>query len=191
MTKGKDQYRRMISRAGARMLETIRNETGDSTTVFSLKIGLSDKGYRNYEKGERQLPQAKRLAIIDVTGKDPLPTEVLVAELKPETMDQTKLSFWEQQRGEFKARREENYTRLGQKVLCIRDWISQIASYYVLVENIAYIFDQPFGFEINGIDWLYVISFLSVPLLFMSLLPEMPLIKLALHLLDCEEKDRS
>ncbi|AXT44464.1 hypothetical protein D1821_18450 (plasmid) [Phaeobacter inhibens] len=62
---------------------------------------------------------------------------------------------------------------------------------YFAAKHIALAFDLPFGFEINGIDWVFLGAFLVIVLLFSSVVAELPLLKIVRHLLTSVKDGRA
>ncbi len=86
-------------------------------------------------------------------------------------------------RRESQDLRKQHYSALGQILLKIRDNTYASATMYFAVKNIALSFGIPFGFEINGIDWMFVGSFILIALLFSSVVADLPLLKAAQYVL--------
>ncbi|MEY8829643.1 helix-turn-helix domain-containing protein [Sedimentitalea sp. XS_ASV28] len=105
-------YERIVREVGAVRLRAIRAEAGQSQAEFAERLGLGVKTYGNYERQQRELPQSARLAIIDQTDMDPLPTEALHAALRgialpaPEAqvgLNPNGAAFWANLRAECRA----------------------------------------------------------------------------------------
>lgn len=79
MATPQEDHESIARRVGAANLQAIRASTGLSQAQFAAAIGLSDRALRRYERGERELPQAARLAIIQVYKIDPLASDQLAA----------------------------------------------------------------------------------------------------------------
>tara|TARA_R110002049_G_scaffold258601_3_gene434347 strand:- start:903 stop:1424 length:522 start_codon:yes stop_codon:yes gene_type:complete len=163
-----------------------------SQSHFATTIGLSDRALRRYERGERELPQSKRLAIIKVFKVDPLASDQLVAELgfgdtdvSPAAQSQMTKDegFWKTMRREGQEFREQHYSPLGQLFLKIRDHAYVSATMYFAAENITFSLGIPFGFKINGTDWMFLGAFAVIVLLFSSFVAELPILKVARHVI--------
>lgn len=153
---------------------------------------MSDRALRRYERGERELPLTTRLAIIHAFKIDPLASDQLAAELGlgatdllPGTKEwKTKdESFWKTLRRESQDLRKRNYSPLGQRFLRIRDDAYFCATVYFAATNIAWAFGLPFGFEIDGIDWMFLASFALMSLLLPSVVVELPILKASQYVL--------
>mgnify|MGYP001388508068 CR=1 FL=1 len=81
MATPQEDHESIARRVGAANLLAIRASTGLSQAQFAAAIGLSDRALRRYERGERELPQAARLAIIQLFKIDPLGGDQLAAEV--------------------------------------------------------------------------------------------------------------
>lgn len=81
MVTPQQDHESIARQIGANSLLAIRASTGLSQTQFAAIIGLSDRALRRYERGERELPQAARLAIIQLFKIDPLGGDQLAAEV--------------------------------------------------------------------------------------------------------------
>ncbi len=79
--------------------------------------------------------------------------------------------------------RKRNYSPLGQLFLKIRDEVYFCATIYFMMQNIALAFDLPFGFEINGVDWMFLGSFGVILLLLPSVVAELPILKASQYIL--------
>lgn len=163
-----------------------------SQSHFATVIGLSDRALRRYERGERELPLTTRLAIIHAFKIDPLASDQLAAELGLEASDLSPGTTWRKTRDEgfwrtlrivSQGRRKRNYSPLGQLFLKIRDDVYFCATIYFMMQNIALALNLPFGFEINGIDWMFLGSFLVILLLLPSVVAELPVLKASQYLL--------
>ncbi|WP_147385977.1 helix-turn-helix domain-containing protein [Paracoccus sp. JM45] len=190
MTKSDKQYESIARQLGAANLLALRTSTGMSQPQFAATIGLSDRALRRYERGERELPLVTRIAIIQAFKIDPLASNQIAAELgfsdtdiSPGTQSRTANDegFWKTMRRESQDLRKRHYSALGQILLKIRDYTFAGATMYLAVENIAWAFGLPFGFEINGIDWMFVGSFILIVVLFSSVVTDLPLLKAAQH----------
>jgi|TARA_R110002049_G_scaffold235512_4_gene408791 transcriptional regulator with XRE-family HTH domain len=185
-------YESIAREIGAANLLALRTSTGMSQSHFATVIGLSDRALRRYERGERELPLTTRLAIIQAFKIDPLASNQLAAELGLEAADLSPGTtwrktrdegFWRTLRRESQGRRKRNYSPLGQLFLKIRDDVYFCATIYFMMQNIALAFDLPFGFEINGIDWMFLGSFVVVLLLLPSVVAELPILKASQYIL--------
>ncbi|MBQ2262449.1 MAG: helix-turn-helix transcriptional regulator [Loktanella sp.] len=163
-----------------------------SQSHFATVIGLSDRALRRYERGERELPQKTRLAIIHEFKIDPLASDQLAEELGFEAKDllhdakgrkAKDKGFWKTLRRESQGLRKRNYSPLGQLFLKIRDEVYFCATMYFMMQNIALALELPFGFEINGIDWMFLGSFVVILLLLPSVVAELPVLKAAQYAL--------
>lgn len=192
MTKSDKHYESIARQIGAANLLALRTSTGMSQSHFAKVIGLSERALRRYERGERELPLVTRIAIIQAFKIDPLASNQIAAELgfadtdiSPCAQSRTTKDegFWKTMRRESQDLREQHYSALGQILLKIRDNTYASATMYFAVENIALSFGIPFGFEINGIDWMFVGSFILIVLLFSSVVADLPLLKAAQYVL--------
>ena len=52
-----------------------------------------------------------------------------------------------------------------------------------MMQNIALAFDLPFGFEVHGVDWMFLGSFGVILLLLPSVVAELPILKASQYLL--------
>ena len=192
MATPQEDHESIARRVGAANLQAIRASTGLSQAQFAAAIGLSDRALRRYERGERELPQAARLAIIQVYKIDPLASDQLAAavglgdaELSPSATADTEVEedFWVKLRREGLEFREQCYSPLGQRLLKVRDYAFFSAAVYFAAKQVALEFDLPLGFEINGIDWMFIGSFFVIALFLFSVVAELPVLKAARHIL--------
>ena len=192
MVTPQQDHESIARQIGANSLLAIRASTGLSQTQFAAIIGLSDRALRRYERGERELPQAARLAIIQVFKIDPLAGDRLAAalglgaaELSSGAMTQTGVEedFWAELRQEVPKLRKQHYSPLGQLLLKARDCAFLSATIYFGAKHVALGLGLPFGFEINGTDWVFLGAFVVIMLLFSSVVAELPVLKGASHLL--------
>ena len=153
---------------------------------------MSDRALRRYERGERELPLTTRLAIIHAFKIDPLASDQLAAELglaatdlssRPIRQKTKDGNFWKSLRRESQDLRKRNYSPLGQLFLKIRDEVYLCATIYFMMQNIALAFDLPFGFEVNGVDWMFLGSFLMILVLLPSVVVELPILKASQYIL--------
>ncbi|MFP7675812.1 helix-turn-helix domain-containing protein [Marivita sp. S0852] len=192
MIPSQDHYKSIARQVGAVNLLALRRSKGMSQSHLATAIGLSDRALRRYERGERELPQAARLAIIKAFKVDPLASNQLAVELglgdtdvSPAAQSQTTKDegFWKTMRREGQEFREQHYSPLGQLFLKIRDHAYASATMYFAAENITFSLGIPFGFEINGIDWMFLGAFAVIVLLFSSFVAELPILKVAQHVI--------
>lgn len=184
---------KMIVRAvGSSRLKSLRLSHGLSQVDMAAKIGVSEKSYRNYELGHRDLPQSTRLKVIWEFQVDLTPTEQLFNELVlPQAFDSAESKrpskygreFWKNLRAECCLHRKIRYSRPAQNLLHYRDQLYFIAIVYFTMKYFSVQLGLPFGVEINGIDWVFIGSALILVLLPISILPEFPLFKIAQHYL--------
>tara|TARA_B100001765_G_C19363475_1_gene275776 strand:+ start:92 stop:319 length:228 start_codon:yes stop_codon:yes gene_type:complete len=57
------------------------------------------------------------------------------------------------------------------------------AAVYFTAKQVALELDLPLGIEINGIDWMFLGSFFVIALFLFSVVAELPLLKVARHIL--------
>lgn len=192
MANSDKHYESIARQIGAANLLALRTSTGMSQPHFATVIGLSDRALRRYERGERELPQRTRLAIIQAFKIDPLASDQLAAELgfaatdlssRPIGQKTKDGNFWKSLRRESQDFRKRNYSPLGQLFLKIRDEVYFCATIYFMMQNIALAFDLPFGFEINGINWMFLGSFGVILLLLPSVVAELPILKTSQYIL--------
>lgn len=192
MATPQEDHESIARRVGAANLLAIRASTGLSQAQFATAIGLSDRALRRYERGERELPQAARLAIIQVFKIDPLASDQLAAaigldgaELSPSATAETGVeeSFWVKLRREGLESRERNYSPLGQHLLKARDYAFLSATLYFAAKHIALGLGLPFGFGVNGTDWAFIGAFCVIVLFLFSVVAELPVLKAARHIL--------
>ncbi|MBL3572839.1 helix-turn-helix domain-containing protein [Rhodovulum sulfidophilum] len=181
---------RISAQSGERSRRTILGSTPTtrlSQAQFAAAIGLSERALRRYERGERELPQATRLAVIERFKFDPLSTEVGAAKVMLSPMATAAIreprDFWVSLRHEQKVFREKNYTRLGQIILTWRDHAYFTATTYFAMKHLSLALDIPFGIEVHGIDWMLLASAATILLLISSVVAEMPVFKVARHFL--------
>ncbi|MBL3596671.1 helix-turn-helix transcriptional regulator [Rhodovulum sulfidophilum] len=196
VTPQKD-HESIARRIGAANLLALRASTGLSQAQFAAAIGLSERALRRYERGERELPQATRLAVIerfkfDLLATDRLATEVGAAKVMLSPMPAAAIreprDFWASLRQEQKVFREKNYTRLGQIILTWRDHAYFTATTYFAMKHLSFALNIPFGIEVHGIDWMFLASAATILLLISSVVAEMPVFKVARHLLRVGKK---
>lgn len=146
MATPQEDHESIARRVGAANLQAIRASTGLSQAQFAAAIGLSDRALRRYERGERELPQAARLAIIQVYKIDPLASDQLAAavglgdaDLSPSATAETAVeeSFWVKLRREGLESRERNYSPLAQHLLKARDYAFLSATLYFAAKHVA------------------------------------------------------
>ncbi|MBL3566930.1 helix-turn-helix transcriptional regulator [Rhodovulum sulfidophilum] len=192
MATPQEDHESIARRVGADNLQAIRASTGLSQAQFAAAIGLSDRALRRYERGERELPQAARLAIIQVYKIDPLASDQLAAavglgdaDLSPGATAETAVeeSFWVKLRREGLEFREQNYSPLGQRLLKVRDYAFFSATMYFDAKHVALELGLPFGFVINGTDWAFIGAFCVIALFLFSVVAELPVLKVASHIL--------
>ncbi|MBU2888230.1 helix-turn-helix domain-containing protein [Celeribacter halophilus] len=192
MANSDKHYESIARQIGAANLLALRTSTGMSQPHFAAVIGLSDRALRRYERGERELPQRTRLAIIQAFKIDPLASDQLAAELgfaatdlssRPIGQKTKDGNFWKSLRRESQDFRKRNYSPLGQLFLKIRDEVYFCATIYFMMQNIALAFNLPFGFEINGVDWMFLGSFGVILLLLPSVVAELPILKASQYIL--------
>ncbi|WP_282052744.1 helix-turn-helix domain-containing protein [Phaeobacter inhibens] len=200
MATPQEDHESIARQIGSANLLDLRASTGLSQAQFAAVIGLSDRALRRYERGERELPQAMRVAIIKAFKIDPLASDQLAlelglggAKLSPSATTRTGMQgdFWVELKREGQDFREQNYSPLGQLFLKTRDCAYLSATMYFAAKHIALAFDLPFGFEINGIDWVFLGAFLVIVLLFSSVVAELPLLKIVRHLLTSVKDGRA
>ena len=183
---------RIVREIGATRLRAIRAQAGQSQAEFAERLGLGVKTYGNYERQHRELPQSARLAIIDQTDLDPLPTEALHGALcgflvpAPETKPvpcADGASFWATLRAECRAFRKQTYSKPARVMLFLRDHPYVAATVYLSLENLAGMADIPFGIEVSGVDWALLASCVVIMMLSIPVISEFPATKVARHLL--------
>lgn len=189
---GPDKDHESIARqVGAANLRALRTSTKLSQADFAAIIGLSDRALRRYERGERELPQATRIAIIHSYKIDPLSGHQLAAELGidnaalfPDERTQTAPeNFWVALRREGQKFRTQNYSPLGQRLLKVRDYVFLSATLYFTTKQITSAFGLPFGIEIDGIDWMFLGVSVVILALLSSVVAELPVLKIFKQLL--------
>ncbi|MFY1713611.1 helix-turn-helix domain-containing protein [Tritonibacter mobilis] len=192
MASSDKHYESIARQIAATNLLALRMSSGMSQSHFAAVIGLSDRALRRYERGERALPLTTRIAIIQAFKIDPLAGDQFAAELGLEATDLSPSTtgrktrdegFWKSQRKESQELRKRNYTPLGQVFLKIRDNVNFCAVIYFMMQRLALAFDLPFGFEINGIDWMFLGSFLVILVLLPSVVVELPILKASQYIL--------
>lgn len=192
MSRQRADYERIVRTVGAMRLRAIRAQVGQSQAEFAERLNLGVKTYGNYERQQRELPQSARLAIIDQTDMDPLPTEAFHAALRGVLVPApaTKLvpransaSFWATLRIECRAFRERSYSNPARVMLFLRDHLYVAATAYFSLKNFAVMADIPFGIEVNGIDWALLASFVVIMMLFIPVISDFPATKVARHVL--------
>lgn len=192
MSRQNADYERIVREVGAVRLRAIRAEARQSQAEFAERLGLGVRTYGNYERQQRELPQSARLAIIDQTDMDPLPTEALHAALRgaalpaPEAqrgLNPDSASFWANLRADNRAFREQFYSRSGRVGLLLRDHLYTAATAYFSLKNLAVMADIPFGIEVNGVDWALLASFVVIMMLFIPVVQDFPATKVVRHLL--------
>lgn len=192
MSRKHADYARIVRKVGATRLRAIRAELGQSQAEFAGSISLGVKTYGNYERQQRELPQSARVAIMDRTDMDPLPTEALYAALRsvpapaldakpvPSADD---APFWPTLRAESRTFREQTYSKPARVMLFLRDYLYVAATAYFSLKNLAVMADIPFGVEVNGVDWVLFASFVVMMMLFIPVISDFPAAKVARHLL--------
>lgn len=163
-----------------------------SQVKIAAKIEISERSFRHYLQGCRQLPQSVRLKFINEFQFDPIPTDLIYQKLGVRTPEETqpewpiplnRRDFWKNLKSESKSFRKENYSRSAQTALQLRDDIYTAATLYFASKHVSLVLDVPFGFEVNGTDWVFVMSFVAILVLISSVLTELPLVKVTQHLL--------
>ncbi|WP_406736125.1 helix-turn-helix domain-containing protein [Thioclava sp. GXIMD4215] len=197
MAEGDSPYDSTIKHVGATELLNFRLERGWTKKHLSTELGISTRDYYRYEKGERPVPASVRCAMLYKFQHDLLPAEELarhmgvtfaparepVPTVLPTPSPEPELDFWAKQREELQRNRRERYSKTGQKLLKVRDNAFASATAYVGVKHLALIFDLPFGLEIHGVDWAFLASYLIITTAALAIVSELPLIKIARHLL--------
>lgn len=165
--------------------------TSESQAEFAERVGLGLKTYGNYEREQRELPQSSRLAIIDKTATDPLPTEALFAAVRGDAMGavdgqstQTPKyqTFWQELRADCRAARESKYSKPARLLLSLRDNIFATATMYGFIDVHARNLNIPLGLPQPAADWLLVLSFAIIALLFIAVITDLPTAKLVQHM---------
>ena len=117
-----------IRKLGAERLQAIRKKARLTQAEFAERIGVSPKGYSNYERGLRELPQSARLAVLEWFGEDPLSTGDLRVGPSGTTAPRSRQrrgrdrSFWAELRAECRAFRKENFSKPARFMLGARDY---------------------------------------------------------------------
>nr|WP_255471639.1 helix-turn-helix transcriptional regulator [Poseidonocella sp. HB161398] len=177
---------------GAASLRALREDTGMSQSQLAEALDLSERALRRYERGERALPLRTRIAFIQRFRVDPLPGGALAARLGLGSADLSPVphartaaaeSFWKGLRHEGREFRLRNYSPVGQVALKIRDCAYLAATTYFTMKHVALALGLPSGFESGGTDWIFLASAGVILLLFSSFTAELPLLKIARHLL--------
>lgn len=191
MSREHSDYERIVREIVAARLRAIRAEAGQSQAEFAERVGLGLKTYGNYERQQRELPQSSRLAIIDKTATDPLPTEALFAAARGEAMEAgdgrrpkvlQKQTFRQELRAECRAFRENNYSKPARLLLALRDNAFATATIYGFVDVYARQLNIPLGLPQPAADWLLVLSFAIVVMLFIPVISEFPTAKVVRHM---------
>ncbi|GGG69126.1 hypothetical protein GCM10011415_15560 [Salipiger pallidus] len=192
MVTPQEDHESIARRLGAANLLAIRASTGLSQAQFAAAIGLSDRTLRRYERGERELPLAARLAIIQVFKIDPLAGDQLAAAVGLRDADLSlgataepgvEESLWVKLRREGLEFRERNYSPLGQLLLKVRTCAFASATLYFAAMQIVLGLELSLGFATNGMIWAFIGAFCVIALFFFSVIGELPLLKVARYLL--------
>jgi transcriptional regulator with XRE-family HTH domain len=191
MAKSKGHYESIAKTLAPERLRALRRKDNLRQVDFAERINLSVKGYANYERGERELPQSARLAILSEFKIDLLPSEALQEALESEAVsarttsqkgNERDPSFWSNLRAECRADREKNYSRPARIMLAARDHLHLAATAYFTLKYLAIRADIPFGIEVNGVDWAFIVSLLLILMFFVSIMSEVPAAKIIRHL---------
>ncbi len=99
-----------------------------------------------------------------------------------DSLETDKGSYWAKTRQECRAFRAKNYTKPARILMTLRDHVYMTATFYFALKTVAVALSVPFGVEIGGIDYAFVGSFVLICVLFVSVLQDLPLVKMAGHL---------
>lgn len=186
------RYEAMAKTIASARIKEWRDSHDLSQAKIAAEVGISERSFRHYAQGVRQLPQSVRLKLIDKFQFDPMPTTLIYQSLGlpmpdepqpgwPFTLDRR--NFWRTLRREARAFREKNYSKPAQMLLQCRDNIYALATLYYGCKHVSLVLDIPFGFGASGTDWMFVMSFIVILILIPSVIMELPLIKVTQHLL--------
>ncbi|MES0863262.1 helix-turn-helix transcriptional regulator [Ruegeria sp. SCPT10] len=192
MARDKEKYDVIVRKIASERLKEFRDSEDLSQAEIAARIGISARTLRNYEYEIRELTQATRLRFIDEFQVDPLPTNMLYQELglrPPEVADPNSRAtakgkgLLRQLRLECRAHRKNNFSKPAQILLQIRDQLYAVSSIYFGLVQLSLELGVPLVPEFYRPDWMVGASMVLIVILLPSLLLELPLMKVATHLL--------
>ncbi len=184
-----DQIVRLI---GARCLKELMDSENISQRKLASRIGISPKTLRNYLRGDHSLSQFVRVRVIQEFGRDPVPKEQIYEALN------LQVPFSEESSGRktvsnqvlltslrmhSTAFRGNNFSKPAQFLLRRRDDVYMFSAFYCGLDLFSRKVGIPFGFEINGVDWVLFSSFVMMIMLLPSIIIELPISKIILFVL--------
>lgn len=132
-------------------LKAIRESSGMNQLDFAKSLGLSERAYRNYERGSRSLPQGIRCSVLEHYGDDPVSTAALLdmigrnAEVRAANQgDQTALT-WAEVRTAHMNDLAARYTGTKRKIITVRDNLFMAGGIYGIIWTIF--FDAELAFD--------------------------------------------
>lgn len=173
-------------------IQVWRESAGLSQAKVAATLQISERAFRNYELGIKHLPPSVRLTFISEYQLDPIPTDLLCKRLglpepkpvsAPHSTCANDQDFWQKLRVECRSFRQDNFSKPAQAMLALRDHLYAAATFYFGLKHLSLVTGIPYGLTINGTDWMFFSSFALILLLFPAIISEIPLLKIARHLL--------
>ncbi len=192
MAKNETDYLYVLNSIMAANLKSTRELLGLTQDALADQLGLSKRSLQRYELGHREIPQSVRFQVMLQFGRDIGPSAELLEQaelLKVEGgmsgswLDRIGGPRWKRFRAEVRVHRLLNFSPWAQNLMIGRD--------YALLFSVAYLLGDLVGRqhvsdanELLLISWIKLsLFFFLVPVMFASLIPELPLAKATARIL--------